>query len=140
MICKGSKSLTEPGDEAFSTGTTRGLALRVSPPVGGRDSLEGERGEEGEALGGEALRGEALGGEAAPYGSGTPRRPPSAWIDARALRMAVSMPSPSTSILKKPRASMSSLSQGSTVRPSIRAGSTGATSCRGWEDNTNPPT
>ena len=47
---------------------------------------------------------------------------------ASALRIAVSMPRPSTSILKKPSVSRSSLSQGTTVRSCMRAGSTGATS------------
>ena len=58
----------------------------------------------------------------APSGTG---KAPSAWIMASALRMAVSMPRPSTSTLKKPSVSMSSLSHGTTVRFGMRAGSTG---------------
>ena len=56
------------------------------------------------------------------------RNEPFIQASSSALRTAVNMPSANTSILKKPRMSRSSLSQGTTVRSVIRAGSTGETS------------
>ena len=57
-----------------------------------------------------------------------------------ALRMQVSMPSASTSTLRMPRASMSSLSQQMTVRSSIAAFSIGTSSSSRPSVMTKPPT
>ena len=66
--------------------------------------------------------------------------PPFSRSRSRARRRQVSMPSPSTSTLRMPSASMSSLSHSSTVRPSIAALPTTASSTSGPRVMTKPPT